>query len=197
MTWDQVQMAISDCISLKGSTWNMNFTGGETTLWKDGDKEFVDILISVAGAGLFPSHNTNGSYFDDLEQCRDFFHKYTDNTTVPLMTQISMDKFHKNYDEQKGRAKSLDNVVKVLDEMSADKRAVLRTHVVIIVTNETDSSLPEEMKNHYKALGITFGDFPMMAIGKAKDLLDKLPDPPDLSHMRTSDEKGPIHSCRR
>ena len=191
MTWDQVQTAIKDCISLKGSIWNMNFTGGEPTLWEEEKFDLLDILIKVAEAGQLPSCNTNGSYFDDYGQCRDFFNRYLENSTIPLRTFISMDKFHKNYDEEKGRAKSLDNIMKYLDELPADKRELLPVHVVIIVTNDPDSSLPEEMKNYYGTAGITFGDFPMMAIGKAKELTGQLPDPPDLTDMRRNVSNGP------
>jgi MoaA/NifB/PqqE/SkfB family radical SAM enzyme len=170
----------------------MNFTGGEPTLWDEDGRDLMDILIKVAEAGHLPSYNTNGSYFDDYAQCRDFFNRYFENnSTMPLRTFISMDKFHKNYDEEKGRAKSLDNIIKYLDELPTDKREMLPVHIVIIVTNDPESSLPKEMKEYYGAKGITFGDFPMMAIGKAKELTDQLPDPPDFKSMPRKESDGP------
>jgi MoaA/NifB/PqqE/SkfB family radical SAM enzyme len=177
LTWEQLKTVIADCKGIKDSTWSMLFTGGEPTLWEEGDLKFIDLLLEVAGAGISPGFNTNGSYFDDYDQCHDFFNRYTNNANVQLQTFISMDKFHNNYDQEKGRAKSLDNVVKVLDETPEDKKALHKIHVVIIVTNDPNSSLPEEMKRHYGAKGITFGDFPMMPIGKAKNLKSQLPDP--------------------
>jgi MoaA/NifB/PqqE/SkfB family radical SAM enzyme len=198
LTWDQFQTAIADCRSMEDDYWNMNFTGGETTLWEDDGKEFVDVLIETAKRGIYPSYNTNGSYFDDYGKCYDFFHKYVENTDVPLGTFISIDKFHKNYDEEKGRSKSLDNVVRVLDELPEDKRKGLRTNVVTIVTKDPNSGLPEEMISHYSALGIGLGrGFPMMAIGKAKDLVDQLPPPPDFTKMRRMRENEADERPRR
>jgi MoaA/NifB/PqqE/SkfB family radical SAM enzyme len=175
LTWDQIVTAIRDCASLENSYWNINYTGGEPTLWKEDGKNLVDILAATANGGALPTYNSNGSYFDSYNQCNEFFHRYVDNTDIPLKTFISMDKFHKNYDQQTGRAKSLDNIAKVLETFPSEKRELLSTHVVIIVTKDPSSSLPEEMKQHYGSMGITFGDFPMLNIGKAKKLHDQLP----------------------
>lgn len=191
LTWEQIKKAINDCRSLKTSFWNMNFTGGEPTLWKEGNRDLIDVLIEVSHAGISPSYNTNGSYFDDYGRCYDFFHRYIDSTSEPLHTFISMDKFHKNYDEKKGRAESLDNVIRVLNELPATVKELLPVSVVVIVTNDPDSSLPEEMKSYYSKAGISFTDFPMMAVGKAKNLSDQLPDPPDLRGMAGDESKGP------
>ena len=95
---------------------------------------------------------------------------------MPLMTYLSVDKFHDNYDRERGRADSLDNIKKVLDEMPADKRAMHRVHVITIVSKDPNSFLPEEMKEYYGESGITFGDFPMQPIGRAKELMDEMPD---------------------
>ena len=176
LTWDQVMTAIEDCASLENSYWNVNYTGGEPTLWKEAGKNFADILIATAKGGTLPTYNTNGSYFEDYDKCYEFFHKYLDNTDTPLKTFISMDKFHKNYDQETGRAKSLDTIARVLETFPDEQRKLLPVHVVIIVTKDPNSSLPEEMKKHYNAIGITFGDFPMLNIGKAKNLQDQLPE---------------------
>jgi MoaA/NifB/PqqE/SkfB family radical SAM enzyme len=192
LTWEQVTTAIKESIAIEGTQWNVNYTGGEPTLWKENGKDFMDLLIETACLGAITSYNTNGSYFDDLEKSREYFNRYLDNTDVPLRTFISMDKFHKNFDEEKGRAKSLDNVIKVLNEFPEEKRKLLPTHVIIIVTNEPNSSLPAEMKEYYGQYGITFGEFPMMPIGKAKEIADQLPEKQaDLSRMHERRGKGP------
>jgi MoaA/NifB/PqqE/SkfB family radical SAM enzyme len=191
LTWDQVMTAIKDCTGLRNSYWNMNYTGGEPTLWEEDGKDLVDILIATANSGILASYNTNGSYFDDYEKCYEFFRKYTDNTDAPLHTFISMDKFHKNYDQEKGRAKSLDNIAKVLDAFPDDKRKLFPVRVIIIVTKDPNSSLPEEMKRHYDSMGISFGDFPMMKIGKAKNLKNQLPEFPGFKRMPQKEGEGP------
>jgi hypothetical protein len=191
LTWDQVMTAISDCASLKDSCWNLNYTGGEPTLWEEDGKDLMDILIASANAGTIPTYNTNGSLFTDYDRTHAFFHRYIDNADTPLKTFISMDKFHKNYDPETGRAKSLDHIVKAGEPSPADKRDLLPTHVVIIVTRDPDSSLPEEMKRHYGSLGITFGDFPMLEIGKAKNLKDQLPEFSGFPFLPSKDGDGP------
>jgi len=191
LTWNQVMTAIKDCASLDNSYWNMNYTGGEPTLWKEDRKDLVDILVATAKGGVLPTYNTNGSYFSDYEKCHEFFHRYLDNIDTPLRTFISMDKFHKNYDQETGRAKSLDTLLKVLETFPMEQRKLLPVHVIIIVTKDPDSSLPEEMKKHYGSLGITFGDFPMLNIGKAKKLSDQLPEFPGFPPMPQKERKGP------
>ena len=191
LTWEQVMTAISESTSLKDSYWNLNYTGGEPTLWEEDGKDLVDILIATANAGALPTYNTNGSYFHDYDQTYSFFHKYIDNADTPLKTFISMDKFHKNYDQENGRAKSLDNILKVLETFPDNKRGLLPTHVVIIVTKDPNSSLPEEMKEHYGSMGITFGDFPMLDIGKAKNLKGQLPEFSGYPPMPVKEGGGP------
>jgi MoaA/NifB/PqqE/SkfB family radical SAM enzyme len=191
LTWDQVLTAIRDCAGLKNSYWNMNYTGGEPTLWKGEGKDFVDILIATANAGQLPTYNTNGSFFDDYDKGREFLQRYVDHADTPLKTFISMDKFHKNYDQETGRAKSLDNIARAIESFPNEKRKLLSVHVIIIVTKDADSSLPEDMKRHYGAMGITFGDFPMLNIGKAKNLQDQLPEFKGYNFPPRKEEDGP------
>jgi MoaA/NifB/PqqE/SkfB family radical SAM enzyme len=191
LSWDQVLTAISDCASLKDSYWNMNYTGGEPTLWEEDGKDLVDILVATAEGGALPTYNTNGSLFNSYRKCRDFFRRYLDHSDTPLKTFISMDKFHKNYDQKAGRAKSLDNVAEVLAAFPEDSRNLLSTHVVIIITKDPASSLPEEMKKHYGSMGITFGDFPMLSIGKAKDIKDQAPEFAGFPPLPAREQIGP------
>ncbi|MBN1905548.1 MAG: radical SAM protein [Deltaproteobacteria bacterium] len=191
LSWSQLINALDDCKSIPGSYWNMNYTGGEPTLWEDQGKTLVDVLIQTALAGQSPSYNTNGSWFDDYSRTYDFFFRYMEATTVPLMTFISMDKFHKNYDGLTGRAKSLDNIVKVMDEIPEEWKSQFRTHVIIIITKEPDSTLSAEMKAHYGASGITFGDFPLMRIGKAKKLVDQVPEMIEYFPPNQNESGGP------
>ena len=181
VTWDQMQKCIADCNSIEDASWSMLFTGGEPTLWKEGKLTFIDLLLAVEKAGIYPSFNTNGSYFDDLEKCRTFFTRYLEKAKLTLQIFISIDNFHNNYDREKGRSLCLDNVVKILDEIPADKKELFKIHVITIVTKDPDSTLPQEMKDYYSPHGITFGDFPMMPIGRAKELVDLLPDAPKFT----------------
>jgi organic radical activating enzyme len=176
MTWKQIQRLLAECSSVKDERFGFVINGGEPTLWKEGKRKLIDVLLAVAKAGISPSYNTNGSYFVDYDRCYDFFHRYSQEAEIQLKTFVSIDKFHDNYDRDKERADSLDNIVKVLGGMSEDERNMHHIHVVTIVSTDPNSFLPVGMKEYYSARGVTFGDFPMQPIGRARDLMDEMPD---------------------
>ena len=177
LTMEQIQKVIADCNSIKGEDqFGFIVNGGEPTLWEEGDLKLIDVLLAIDKGGIIPNYNTNGSYFSNYDQCHDFFHRYSEEGNLPLMTFVSIDKFHDNYDREKGRAESLDNIVRVLDQMPADKREVHRVGVVTIVSKDPKSYLPEEMKEFYGTKGIGFGSSPLQPIGRAKELKDEIPD---------------------
>lgn len=176
LTWDQIQRLIDDCNSIENEIFSFVLNGGEPTLWEEGELKFIDLLLAVSANNIYPTFNTNGSYFVDYDQCHEFLHRYSEESDLQLMTFISIDKFHDNYDREKGRADSLDNILKVLDEMPAEKKDKHRVHVVTIISKDPDSFLPAEMKEYYGARGITFNEFPMQPIGRAKNLMDEMPD---------------------
>ena len=97
---------------------------------------------------------------------------------MPLTTAVSIDKFHDNYDREKGRAESLDNIVKALSDMPDEKRGMHHINVISIVSNAPDSYLPDEMKRYYEDMGfgIIFDEYPLQPIGRAKNLIDEMPD---------------------
>ncbi len=190
LTWDQILRLIADCKSIENERFGFVLNGGEPTLWEEGELKLIDILLLSAEEGIIPSFNTNGSYFVDYNQCRDFFNQYAEEGKIPLMTAVSIDKFHGNYNREKGRADSLDNIVKVLSKMPAEKRDMHSIHVISIVSNDPDSYLPVEMTEYYKGKGITFGEYPMQPIGRAKNLMDEMPDTEEF-FKSLPPEKGP------
>ena len=105
MTWDQIQRLIADCNSIKDERFSFIINGGEPTLWEEGDLKFIDVLLAFAEGNINPNYNTNGSYFVDYAQCHDFLHRYAEESKIPLMTFLSMDKFHDNYDRKKEEQK--------------------------------------------------------------------------------------------
>ena len=192
LTFDQIRRLTADCKSIENERFGFVLNGGEPTLWEDGDLKLIDLLLTIAEEGINPSFNTNGSYFENIYQCRAFFYSYAEEAKLPLMTAISIDKFHGNYDREKGRADSLDNIVKVLYEMPAEKREMHHVHVITIVTKDPESCLPDEMKEYYESKGITFGEFPLQPIGRAKNLMDEIPDSEEFFKNQPSPpEKAP------
>lgn len=106
------------------------------------------------------------------------------------MTAISIDKFHGNYDREKGRADSLDNIVKILDEMSPEKKSMHYVHVISIISKDPESFLPSHMKEYYISKGITSGEFPLQPIGKVKNLMDEMPDNEEFFNLPPAE--GPV-----
>ncbi len=191
LTWKQIHALIAECNNIKNESFGFVINGGEPTLWSEGDLMLIDVLIAVAEGGISPCFNTNGSYFIDYSKCHDFFYRYAEEARLPLITAISIDKFHNNYDRENGRAKSLDNIVKILAEMPAEKMAMHNVHVISIVSKDPASYLPSEMKEYYGSRGITFGDFPLQPIGRAKNLMDEMPDTEEFfKNLTPPPEKG-------
>lgn len=175
LSFDQLKICLSDCQNLKTIEW-VHFSGGEPTLWKEGGLYLVDLLIEISNAGYEPGFTTNGSNFIDYNKCYNFFKKYLDHAKKRLRLYISIDTFHGNYDVEKGRAKSLDNVIRFKMSMPSEKGKLLKVIVLVIVSKEAKSLLPDEMVEHYESQGVEFNFIPLEPKGKAKAISHLCPD---------------------
>jgi hypothetical protein len=95
---------------------------------------------------------------------------------MPLRVYLSIDTFHRNFDVEKGRAQSLDNVMKCKQELPRAKADLLDIAVLVVVSKVLNSLLPDEMIRHYESLGVAFGFTPLAPRGKAKSLSHLCPD---------------------
>lgn len=175
LSFKQLQSCLSDCRNLESIRW-VHFSGGEPTLWKEGNRGLIDLLLVISKAGFTPGFTTNGSFFVDYGRCHDFFVKYADGSIMPIRIYLSIDSFHKNYDVRKGRSRILDNVMKCKQELPRAKADLLDIRVIVIVSKDPGSLLPEEMIRHYESLGVTFGFVPLLRKGKAKSISHLCPD---------------------
>jgi MoaA/NifB/PqqE/SkfB family radical SAM enzyme len=167
LTFEQLKSCLSDCRELKTINW-VHFSGGEPTLWKEGDLTLVDLLVEISSAGFKPGFTTNGSYFLDYNKCSEVFKKYFETSKKPLRLFISIHTFHKNFDLEKGRAEALDNVLKCKNELPDELKNLLHITVLVTISKETKSLLPDEMITYYESLDVTFSFYPLKAAGKAK-----------------------------
>ncbi len=175
LSFEQHKMFLTDCRSLE-SIRSVEHSGGETTMWTDGDLDLTDILIAESEAGLQPGFTTNGSLFVDAAACDDFFHRYFDAATMPLRVYPSIDTFHNNFDAEKGRCQSLDNVLRYRDRMIAQKRDMLNIIPLTAVSKDPSSLLPDEMLHHYQEIGAPFRILPLRPTGKARSFAHLCPD---------------------
>jgi len=172
----KLQSCLADCRTL-GSIRRVHFSGGETTLWREGGLDLVDLLIEIATAGFIPGFISNGSSFQECEQCYDFFRRYVEASSVPLRFYLSIDTFHENLDPEKGRARSLDNVLHCKRELPHKTGDLLgEPQVVAIVSTDDTSLLPPQMVAHYQSQGVHFAFGPLRYSGKARSLRDLCPD---------------------
>ncbi len=175
LSFEQLQSCLSDCRSLESISW-VHFSGGEPTLWTEGNRNLVDLLLEIAKAGFTPGFTTNGSFFLDYSNCHDFFGKYFDNSNMRLRLYLSIDTFHHNFDAKEERAQCLDNVIKFRQELPPGKADLLNIAAMAVITKSSGSLLPDEMIKHYESRGITFGFVPLHPIGKAKSFSHLCPD---------------------
>ena len=175
LSFKQLQSCLSDCHSLDTASW-VHFSGGEPTLWREGSRDLLDLLLEISKAGFSPGFTTNGSLFTDCSKCNNFFRKYIDGSTMPLRLYLSIDTFHNNFDVKRGRARSLDNVMKCKQELPSLKADLLKIAVIVTVSRDFKSLLPDEMIQHYESLGASFGFIPLHCAGKAKSFSHLCPD---------------------
>jgi MoaA/NifB/PqqE/SkfB family radical SAM enzyme len=179
----------------------VHFSGGEPTLWRDGERGLADLLIDISRMGFEPGLTTNGSSFIDYSQCSNFFKKYLDNAIKMLRLYVSIDTFHGNFDLEKGRAKSLDNVVRCKREMVPEKEDLLNVVVLATVSKDEKSLLPDEMIEHYESQGVEFNFVPLGLKGRAKSMGHLCPDlesgsPEDLGAYQSFHEKEKGHMAK-
>jgi molybdenum cofactor biosynthesis enzyme MoaA len=175
LPFGQFQSCLSDCRSLESVRW-VHFSGGEPTLWKDGNRNLSDLLLEISKAGFTPGITTNGSFFVDYGRCHDFFRKYVDGATLPLRVYLSIDTFHRNFNAEKGRARCLDNAMKCSQELPCAQANLLEINVLSTISKDPKSLLPDEMIRYYESLGATFIFTPLHNMGKAKSFCHLCPD---------------------
>jgi hypothetical protein len=170
----QLRQCLADCARLESLRW-VHFSGGEPTLWSDGDRNLTDALLDVARAGYVPGFTTNGSRFEDYAACRDFFQKYVAAVDVPLRTFISVDTFHRNFDVGSCSCRSLDNVLRYRDTLPGHQQALLEVHPLAVISKSPASLLPAEMLRRYESLGAPFRVVPLRPKGRARLLAEECP----------------------
>ncbi|MHA2009072.1 MAG: radical SAM protein [Promethearchaeota archaeon] len=169
LSFEQLKLCLSDCRKLETIEW-VHFSGGEPTLWTDEKLDLADLLIEISKSGFEPGFTTNGSYFIDYLKCSELFQKYFNNADKQLRLYLSIDTFHQNFDLEKGRAKSLDNVIKYKLTLPSEKHKLFNIIVVSTISKDSKSLLPKEMIEYYQSLGLKFLFIPLRAVGKAKSL---------------------------
>jgi MoaA/NifB/PqqE/SkfB family radical SAM enzyme len=175
LTFRQLRLCLSDCRRLKSVRW-IHFSGGEPTLWREGRRDLLSLLIEISSAGFIPGFTSNGSYFLDHDRCLAFLSAYVEASNTPLRLYLSIDSFHQNYDPESGRAQSLDNVLECKRQLPPDRGSLLDASVIAVVSKDPDSLLPEAMIAHYESTGVAFQFVPLRLGGRARTMHHLCPD---------------------
>lgn len=175
LSFPQLQLCLADCPALESITW-IHLTGGEPALWTEGDRDLIDLLVEISNAGFTPAFTTNGSSFVDYSMCHDFFKRYANNSSTPLIVYLSIDTFHRNFDVEKGRTLSADNVVRCKRNLPSEKADLLDIRIVVAVSKSLESLPPDEMVRHYESQGVAFLFTPLRPMGRARQLRHLCPD---------------------
>jgi MoaA/NifB/PqqE/SkfB family radical SAM enzyme len=169
LSYHQLQEFLKDCQKLE-TIERVHFSGGEPTLWKEGNRDLTDLLIEISKAGFTPGFTTNGSNLVDFTVCKEFLNRYFKDSYRKLHLFISIDTFHRNFDASKGRTKSLDNVLKYQKELPPDKEDIMSITVLVTISKGTESLLPKGMIDYYQSQGVEFSFIPMGLKGKARSM---------------------------
>ena len=172
---DQLKRCLSDCSMLPKVEW-VHFSGGEPTLWGEGELDLVDLLVEISNAGYEPGFTTNGSQFEDYGRCFDLFRRYFNSANNTLRLYLSIDTFRRTYDARTGRSRALDNVLECKGGLPPENARLLEVKVIVVISKDAGSLLPEGMIEHYEALGVTFVFVPLQLKGKARSLAHLCPD---------------------
>lgn len=175
LSFGQLQSCLADCRRLDTVRW-VHFTGGEPTLWKEKNRYLIDLLLAISGAGFIPGFTSNGSFFTNYARCYKFFSKYFAGSTMPLRLYLSIDTFHDNFDVDSKRAPCLDNVIKCKQELPRAQADLLNIAVIVTISKDSKSLLPDEMIRYYESCGVSFGFVPLVRMGKAKSFSHLCPD---------------------
>jgi hypothetical protein len=175
LTSRQLLECLRDCDRLETIEW-VHFSGGEPTLWREGERDLVDLLVDISNAGFEPGFTTNGVLMEDAAYCHDLLGRYFARADRPLRLYLSIDTFHRNFEPETGRAASLDNVVRFRGSMPAGQEGLLRVTALTVISRSEESLLPEGMTDHYGTLGVPFVFVPLRPKGRARALASLCPD---------------------
>jgi MoaA/NifB/PqqE/SkfB family radical SAM enzyme len=175
LTFEQLERALRDATALPSLDW-IHFSGGEPTLWAEEGRDLADLLLAISAAGFDPGFTTNGNVLAEGDGCERILGRYLAGSAEPLRLYLSIDSFHGNFDRRTGRAPALDRYIEFRDLLPAERAGRLVTTVLSVVTNEPDSSLPEEMVAHYESRGLRFTFVPLRPMGRARAMADLCPE---------------------
>ena len=118
LKYDQLRAYLKD-IEVLSSKYTISYqfvTGGEPTIWRDGDRDIVDALQTLDQAPFVQSVvlPTNGKVMEDEEQARRLLSRLARVMTRSLVVGLSVAEYQENFDDRGCQA--LDNLLKIREK---------------------------------------------------------------------------------
>jgi len=151
---------------------SVGYTGGEPSLWRDGEKTFPDLLAASSRLGLSVMFVTNGRPFRDYDSACAFLDRYFGLTQASLRAIVSVDHWHDGTWAD-GRSPALESVLSWL-EANADTN-ILEVEVASLWGLDDSHNIPLGEFARYTEAGIKISYVPLSPTGRAHALSELAP----------------------
>ncbi|MDD4706332.1 MAG: 4Fe-4S cluster-binding domain-containing protein [Bacilli bacterium] len=180
LTYKEVLTSFNEVLlfSKNFPSFELKLSGGEPTIWKDRNenKDIIDIIKFCHESKINYSLISNGKIFGIQKLCDSFFNKLKENKIDKLTIYVTIDNYHKNYNN------NLDNVI--LDNLLSHKEFELNLYVQSTLTKKSEDNLAFTFIEKYSKLGVKFIMNPLLPWGKGKNLDAVVP----YLNLNTSDK---------
>jgi len=148
----------------------LGYTGGEPSLWSDGDVTFPELLAATSRLGFEAMFVTNGWPFRTYDTGAALLDAYFESADGPLLVVVSVDLWHKG-SWVEGRSPALDAL---LQWRKAHEAARLEIEVSSLCCLDETRNLPTAAFSRYAEAGFDLGP-PLVAMGpEMNDLAPRL-----------------------
>ncbi len=162
-----VLLSLEDASSLKTACL---FAGGEPTIWKDENMDFLSLLIRSANRCGYTAFLSNGYVFEDKDYAYRFVDRYMEKCGLPLRMIFSVDFIHENYDSRGRRIPFLDNLLAARRSLPEGER--IGFSLISHWTNDKERNIPSHILEEYAKQGVEWEINDFMMWGRGKEIKD-------------------------
>ncbi len=185
MEYEQFLLYINKDIQTLSSKYRVSYqfvTGGEPTIWKDNDRDIIDVLLSIdelefADNLIMP---TNGKIFEDIDRTEEFLTRLSGDLKKNFAIGLSIADYQDNFDDDIG-CKALNNLKKVCE------RPEIKALTVILLTVSANDAMSERVSRKYPDVFARVA--PLAPLGSAAVMTDLCP-----SLSLAGNDKSPLGS---
>ena len=145
LSYDQFELYMRDLreVSKRHNVKYQFITGGEPTIWKDGEKDIVDVIVSVKRSNMIDiiTMPTNGKVFEDLDATRTLLQRISDGIEGHMIVGISIADYQENFNGDS--CKALDNVLSVC------KMPGIKVVPIALITLSKKDDTSERLRKNY------------------------------------------------